>query len=276
MNYCFDKQHIELSYITHFFCDQGNINSLTDLLKVYESYSFDVVSKIQFIIVDDCSPVKYEIENYNLNITWLRITDDIPWNQGGTRNLGVTHAKSDKIIITDLDHILPEETLKHLVKKNNPGRDFFKIYRKDSTGKIYKGHSNLFFMSRARFIRFFGYDEEYSGGYGGEDYRFVKFHKYHGSRQRYLSKKFVCYERELDRDNSYHNLVRDLSRNTIIDLKKEKEIYDYGFEHGHSRLFLNFKWEKVAEFQLPPPSYKKKRLWKHLWWFRWLSSALAK
>lgn len=100
--------------------------------------SFDVVSKIQFIIVDDCSPVKYEIENYNLNITWLRITDDIPWNQGGARNLGVTHAKSDKIIITDLDHILPEETLKHLVKKSNPGRDFFKIYRKDSTVRYTK------------------------------------------------------------------------------------------------------------------------------------------
>lgn len=85
-----DKSHIELTYVTHFYCNQKNINSITDLLKKYETYSRNLIEKIEFIIVDDCSPLEYEIPDLNLNYRWLKITTDIQWNQGGARNLGVT------------------------------------------------------------------------------------------------------------------------------------------------------------------------------------------
>lgn len=270
-----DKQHIELSYITHFYCNQSTIESVTSLLQAYSDMDPELLKKIEFIIIDDCSVVEYSIPELKLNVTWLRIDSDINWNQGGARNLGVTYAKSDKILMTDLDHELPEHTLRYLANHKNPGRDFFKI-RRVKNGEFYKGHSNLFFMSRSRFMRLYGYDEEYSGDYGAEDYRFVKFHKYHGSRQRYLPDDFYCIERQLDRKSSYHSLERNLSNNTPVDARKHEEVCTYGYEKGHSRTFLNFSWHIVAVTTLPPPQLKAHRYWKMRWWLRYAFSPLAK
>lgn len=271
-----DKQHIKLSYVTHFYCNQNDISSVIELLREYEKFDADLLNAIEFVVVDDCSPLDYVIPDFNLNITWLRITTDIAWNQAGARNLGVTYAKSDKILMTDLDQSFPEETLRYMVNFRNPGRDFFKIYRMDNKGGRYTGHPNMFFMSRGRFMRFYGYDEEYAGHYGGEDFRFVKFQKYQGSRQRYLPKKIICYDRQLNRDSSYHSLQRDLTHNTPIDSRKAKEIAQYGPEAGHSRLFLNFKWEIKKNILRLAPVRKKRVLWKSLWWFRYLFPFLAR
>ncbi len=201
----FDKQHIRLSYITHYYLNQKKTKTISDLLEMYAMYDSDLLDVIEFVIVDDCSPLQFDIPDYDLNITWLRITDDIMWNQGGARNLGVTYAKSDKILITDLDFEFPEHTLREMVYRRNPGRHFYKIFKKDKqTGVIQKGHANTFFMSRGRFMRMYGYDEEFSGGYGSEDFRFVKFKKYHGCWQHYLPKRFFCHRRIIDHSNSYH------------------------------------------------------------------------
>lgn len=266
-----DKQHITLSYITHFYCNQQTISEVINLLCEYEKMPASLLDYIQFIVVDDCSPVEYSIPEFNLNLTWLRITTDIPWNQGGARNLGVTYAKSDKILITDLDHILPPSTFSYLINAANPGRKFYKLYRQDKQGRTYKGHANLFFMSRARFFRFYGYDEEFSGHYGAEDYRFVKLHKYNGSVQRYLPESVYAKERIIDREKSYHSLTRDLTCNTPIDKRKHNEVCTFGAEAGHSRLFLDFEWKILNSVSRPAPVTRKKhRYWKRLWWFRWL------
>lgn len=272
-----DKSHIKLSYITHFYCNQQSLDTVLSLLREYESYPADLLDAIEFIIIDDCSPLEYEVPSLNLNYQWLKITTDIQWNQGGARNLGVTYAKSDKILMTDIDHAFPAETLRYLVNASAPGRKFYKVYRQDKHGKTYEGHANLFFMSRARFMRFWGYDEEYCGHYGAEDYRFVKFHKYHGSQQRYLPASAWCYERELDRDTSYHSLKRDLTFNTPVDKRKKDECALFGNEYGHSRIFLNFDWLTLAKNNrrpVHPP--KMNRLWRPLWWWRWLNPFAAK
>lgn len=272
-----DKQHIKLSYVTHFYCNQKSIESVFSLLRKYENLPLSIRSAVEFIIVDDGSPITYDVGSIDLNINWLKITDDIKWNQAGARNLGVTYAKSDKILLTDLDHELPAETFAYLINARNPGRNFYKIYRKNPERGLYKGHSNLFFMSRARFFRHFGYDEEFSGNYGAEDYRFVKYHKYHGSRQKYLPKKIICHERDLDREKSYHSLTRDLSANTPIDLQKQKECETYGDEYGHSRLFLNFEWKVIYRHSVFPTTRPaENRWWKQLWWLRYLSSNLSR
>ncbi|UOU79048.1 glycosyltransferase family A protein [Edwardsiella anguillarum] len=272
-----DKQPIKLSYVTHFYCNQKSIESVFSLLRKYENLPLSIRSAVEFIIVDDGSPITYDIGSFDLNITWLKITEDIKWNQAGARNLGVTYAKSDKILLTDLDHELPAETFEYLINARNPGRNFYKIYRTSPEQGRYKGHSNLFFMSRARFFRHFGYDEEFAGNYGAEDYRFVKYHKYHGSRQKYLPKKIICHERVLDREKSYHSLSRDLSANTPVDLQKRKECETYGDEYGHSRIFLNFEWKIIYRHSVFPTTLPaEKRWWKPLWWLRYLSSTLSR
>lgn len=179
--------------------------------------------------------------------------------------------------MSDLDHAFPAETLEYLADRPNPGRHFYKLKRKKSDGTFYSGHANLFFMSRARFLRFYGYDEEYCGNYGAEDYRFVKFHKYHGSKQSYLPRRAWCYERDLNREESYHTLVRDLTVNTPIDLRKKHECSTFGPEYGHSRMFLNFDWVMLAQgtrrpFQMPVI----RRFWRTLWWWRWFNPWAAR
>lgn len=158
------------------------------MLRLYEQQlPEDIRTAVEFVIIDDGSPIKYDIGTFDLNITWLRINEDIPWNQAGALNLGVTYAKSDKNFITDLDQELPESSFRYLINCRNPGRNFYKIYQESrengvkKRGKVfnfgdrYYGHPNTFFMSRARFMRFFGYDEDFAGNYGSEDFRFVKY-----------------------------------------------------------------------------------------------------
>lgn len=269
-----DMSHIQLSYITHFYLNQKNTDTIISLLHHYEAYAPDLLDLVYFVIVDDASPIQFSIPDFKLNFIWLRINKDILWNQGGARNLGVTYAKSDKIFMTDLDRILPEHTMRYLVNAKNPGGAFYKLRQLDEkTGKIRKGHANTFYMSRGRFMRFYGYDEEYSGGYGAEDYRFVKFQKAHGSWQRYLPKKYYCLGREeINRTESYHSLERDLTRNTPIDRRKRAENLVWGEEAGHSRFFLNFTWTQVKSYYRERHSIRRKkdRLWKKLWLFRTL------
>ncbi len=268
-----DKSHIRLSYVTHFYFNQQDASAVMDLLRRYEAYRADLLDRIQFVIVDDGSPVAYEIPDFDLNITWLKITDAIDWNQGGSRNLGVLYAKSDKVLTVDLDHEFPEATLAYMARMKECGRNMYRIYRTDpDTGQRIKKHPNTFLMSRARFMRLFGYDEEFAGHYGSEDYRFVKLHKYHGTRFVYLNKKYTCFHRQdIDRDRSYHSLERDLSFNTPIDLRKKRETLTYGKDAGYSRIFLNFNWKILKDHSRKTRAARQPdRLWKHIWYWRWL------
>jgi len=258
--------HIRLSYITHFYCNQQNISSVYALLETYAGYPAEILDHVHFVIVDDGSPITYEPPKLNLNITWLKICDDIPWNQSGARNLGALYAKSDNIIMLDMDHEIPAEAMRQLVKRPSCGKRLYKMYRESSDGsRVYSGHSNLFFMSRGRFFELSGYDEEFSGHYGAEDFRFVKYHKACGTLQTYLPKRIRCRERtDIDRSRSYHSLSRDLSFNTPVDSRKKMEIANYGHGAGHSRMFLDFSWEIFTEhWRMPPPRQAVDRSWKY-------------
>lgn len=272
-----DKQHIRLTCVINYYLNKDSSSSVLDLLSKYSKYPSDLLDVIQFVVVDDGSPLVFDIPEYDLNLTWLRITEDIPWNIGGSKNLGVVYAKSDKVLISDLDHEFPEHTLRKMIEMGNLGRRFYKVWRQHSDTKIIgRPHSNTFLISRGRFLRLYGYDEEYCGGYGAEDYRFVKFHKYHGSWQRKLPKKFYCILRKecIVKD---HSLKRDFVRNTPIDLRKRNELLYWGEGSGHSRIFLNFRWEVVFQHnRKSKPTRDSRRLWKHLWLFRTLKTVFFK
>ncbi|MDF3059536.1 MAG: hypothetical protein K0R17_3751 [Rariglobus sp.] len=267
-----DHSHIELTYITHFYCNKpGSFEHVRSLLEAYASYPAEILDRMHFVLVDDGSPVPYEIPDFNLNLTWLRITEDIPWNNPGARNLGVTYAKSDKVVLTDLDHQFPAETFRHIVERGECGRNFYKIYRTGDDGKIMRSHPNLFLMSRARFMRLWGYDEHFCGHYAHDDMWFVKFQKWHGSRQCHLPKKVRVFIRLKEARTFTHSLQRDLSTNEKIYEEKRAAIENFGRNQGHTRRFLDFKWNVELERARPTvPPLKKNRAWKLLWWFRLL------
>lgn len=266
-----DASHLRLSYVTHFYCNQKNIDSVVSLLRRYETYGADVLDRLHFVIVDDGSPVTYEVPEFRLNLTWLRVARDIPWNQAGARNLGVTYAKSDAVLLTDLDHEFPEATLAHLIRRANPGKTIYKFHRRKQPEDMpQKAHPNLFFFSRGHFMRHGGYDEEFAGKYGAEDVRFIKYHKAQGTRVRHLPRRAWCFERrDIDRGEAYHSLARDLSLNSSIDARKRFELDFFGGGSGHSRAFLGFDWSTVKETWRPAPaSLPLKRWWIRAWLWR--------
>ena len=266
-----DHSHIELSYVTHFYLNQRSTATAFELLKKYETYDADVLDRVHFVMVDDGSPLQYEIPPFNLNLTWLKVRQDIPWNNPGARNLGVVYAKSDKVLITDVDHDFPAETLRHMAGRGSPGKRIYKLFRKDpASGRLERGHPNIFFLSRARFLEHFGYDEEFCGAYASDDYRFVKYQKAQGSPMPHLPRRYWCADRpKIDRAKGYHSLQRDHSFNTPVDRRKDLELAWYGHGAGHSRMFLNFQWDVLSEQRREVSRPRRiDRGWKQRWWLR--------
>ena len=102
------------------FQENEDFNDLEKIINIYSKYGPDILNKIHFIFVDDCSPIPIVIKNKKTNYTLVRIVDNIVWNQTGARNLGVTLAKTPKLILTDLDYIFPETILRDLLAKKTP------------------------------------------------------------------------------------------------------------------------------------------------------------
>ena len=264
---------IELSYVVPCYFNQGNHQSLIDLLRVYQGYSSEVIDRIHFVLVDDCSPSKIVIpDDIDLHITLLRIDTDIEWNQGGARNLGIVYAKSDKLIATDFDHCFPQATLEYILKLPDLNKNIYKPARIGEDGIPLKPHPNTFIMSRARCLKFHGIDEEFSGAYGYEDGFFRRWQRYNGTRFKYLNKHHPIHVRAAEKENPYHSLARDLSHNRKIRERKNSEISTYGPNAGHSRTFLNFEWHVVEQRQRKNIQWRPavNKYWRKLFWLRWL------
>lgn len=271
-----DYSHIKLSYVTHFYCDQNDINSVLNLLNAYAKYDPELLDIMEFVIIDDGSPLKYEIPDFNLNLRWIKINEDIKWNQSGARNLGVLSAKSDKLIITDLDHIFYEDTLKFMANHAFKEHEIYKfrrthIHRNNFISGNYPSHGNVFAMSRGDFLKYFGYDEEFAGNYGYEDNFCAEYFDALGFKRKYITKKkYFCRERDdndVNRKSSYHSLNRDDSQNKIIYEKKIEKMKKYGAIVAHSRMFLNFTWHVLSEQfrkNIPENTIKKK-----FWLLNW-------
>jgi glycosyltransferase involved in cell wall biosynthesis len=239
---------IALSFVIPCYFDQENSESLTELLRMYGGYDAELLDRIQFVIVDDGSPVPVSLpEELNLNIRLLRIRENIPWNQGGARNLGVVYSGSDKVLAADLDHLFPEKTLRHIVAMPRLGRKIYRFHRLDTEGNFIKPPPSFFLFSRGRFFKLFGVDEEFCGAYGSEDGMFWRWQRYNGTRFGYLGKSFPTRLRECDRDLSYHTLVRDTSVNHGLKKRKLQELAEWGPIGCHSRKFLAFTWDLVED-----------------------------
>lgn len=270
-----DYSSIQLSVATHFYINQNNIETLIQLIKRYSKYSREVLDRVQFVFVDDGSPINYTIPDNDLNITWIKINQDIKWNNPGARNLALLYCRANNVIISDVDHHFPEHTLSYLTQKDCHHYQFHKFYCKYADGHIGKGHPNIFYLSRGRFFELHGMDEEFCGSWASDDVHFVKNMKYHGTILRYLPKKYYCEETKIDREKSYHSLFRDQSFNVGAYARKRMEWEYYGKSTGHSKMALNFTWEILMDNIRPRPAYKINNNWQKKWLFRQFKSIIS-
>jgi len=62
-----------------------------------------------------------------------------------------------------VDHEFPEDTLRRIVGLGALGRTMYRFDRVDERGNTRNRPSNIFLLSRGRYLELFGYDEEFCG-----------------------------------------------------------------------------------------------------------------
>jgi len=231
-----------LSYIVPLYFDQKNDHTLSRVLHHYSKYSQSLLDQIHFILVDDCSPIKIKLpEIHHMNISLLHISSDIRWNQGGARNLGVSYAQTEKLLMTDIDHIFPERTLQYLIRRAFFYKDLFRFRRFSGWKKIASG-CNIYYINKSLFSDFHGYDEVFCGHYGFEDTHFFESLEKASIPVVKLPYWYPVFDLAIDRKTEYHSLVRDTLQNE--NRLNEKRA---GTKDWHTGLSLNFKWEVAEE-----------------------------
>ena len=266
--------HIGLSYVTTCYFNQTDSSSVLQLLRRYASYSGDLLDRLQFLIVDDGSPVPVTLPaDLDLNVLLLRIPEDVPWNHAAARNLGAVYARSDKLLLTDVDHEFPQDTLRRILDLRELRRTMYMFFRLDEHGAHKRRHLNTFLLSRGRYLELFGYDEEFCGHYGLEDDLFRRWHRHHGTRIR-MFRGGPVRSRPVDHDKGYHSLPRDRGYNAETFTRKRRLWEELGPQAAYSRTFLRAPFEVVADIRRaapstqPPPPSLATRLWRRWQWRR--------
>jgi len=147
-------------------------------------YPPKLADRVSIVLVDDGSPnspAEEVLKTAKLPrspIQLYRVLENIPWNHGGARNLGMRVAKDGWVLSTDMDLLLTSENVINLFdydlnpnKSYRPGR--VKLNQQNQLEEI-KPHRETFIMTKKMFWEIGGYDEDFNGYWNGVFYPFLK------------------------------------------------------------------------------------------------------
>ena len=130
----------------------------------------DLKANLSAIIVDDGSPEPasdvLQGMAHPFPIRLFRIQQDVRWNWLAARNIGFHHAPQGWVLVTDMDHVAPEATLRGVIYGEHHHDTIYGFSRKEYTGVRVNPHPNSWLMTRAMFWKVGGYDERMAGYYG--------------------------------------------------------------------------------------------------------------
>lgn len=127
----------------------------------------DVQPHVQVIVADDGSPTPITAPSQPVvTCRVYRIGVDVPWNWLAARNIGAHHADDGWLLLTDMDHLVPPETIRSAVFGQHDPSVIYAFSRREHTGVVIPPHSASFLMTRQLFWTVGGYDETLSGHYG--------------------------------------------------------------------------------------------------------------
>jgi hypothetical protein len=224
-----------LSFITTYY---NQSDMLKKQIEMWESYSDEIKSKVQFIVVDDGSSkeaMEY-IDNPNINLSVYRINEDIYCNIPGAVNLGAKVCETEWMFKHDIDHLIPEESLSLMLNLTDTIGNAYKFYRYNGTeisnaNKIAPGQ---FMIHTSDFWRIGGWDEDFCGNYGQNDPAFFW-------RAKGIVRVEERYEVEMVIDEEGETSEIDRSKRDVNEklFEEKKRTGEWSYE------FLRFDWEKV-------------------------------
>jgi len=118
-------------------------------------------------VVDDGSPdnpakppdTPLGIKSFRL----FRMEVDVPWNQDACRNLAVDQADDGWLLLTDMDHLVPIQTLRHVVFGDLDDGMVYQFTRvSEPEMQPYKPHPNSWLMTKSTYLKTGGYDERFA------------------------------------------------------------------------------------------------------------------
>jgi len=184
-----------------------NARFLETQAAVWRTYPYAV----KIVVVDDGSPEPAKLPSGLDGTTRLfRIEQDVPWNWLAARNIGAHHAADGWLLLTDMDHVVPVETMCAVLHGQHDPRVVYGFSRREHTGATVQPHSASFLMTRQMFWTIGGYDETLSGHYGTDGVYRKEIRKH--AQMRILSNVLVRYE-YVD-DSSTSTYQRKLPRDT--------------------------------------------------------------
>lgn len=138
----------------------------------------EVRESLHLIVIDDGSPVAplkpiylatTQLQTRLASFQAFRIEVDVRWNWIAARNIGVENAKTDWVLLTDIDHTIPEATARRIQEQKLDARSAYRFSRVDAPDMApYKPHPNTWLLTRELMDKIGGYDERFSGFYGSD------------------------------------------------------------------------------------------------------------
>lgn len=216
-------------------------------LAAWAVFPADLRARLHVILVDDGSPtipascVLSPVPGLG-SLRLYRITVDVRWNWIAARNLGVHHAETEWLLLTDIDHRLPEETLRSLVESEHDPETVYRLSRRDAPAITpYKPHPNTWYLTKAMFDRVGGYDERFSGYYG-TDADFRERIKAAAREVVMLDDYLVRYPRTVvpDASTTTYGRKEAADRETVPMIRRKR-----AKKSGWRPLSLTFPWQRV-------------------------------
>lgn len=226
-------------------------------IEYWRMYPAWAKESLSIILVDDGSP-KYPAEDVLsemgvpdfASFALYRIKEDIPWNHGGARNLAFTHADSGWCVLTDIDHVLPPESICSLMTAPLLEQFVYKPMRFRMKGILnwdeINRHSDSFILTREMYWKVGGFDEDFSGYWNGVSGPFRK-----ALRRNAETRELDCMHFLLFCNDTVDGASVDLGRkgskydilNGDVDRKKFNKIHRNG--HYKPTNHLRFSWTQV-------------------------------
>lgn len=151
-----------------------NRQMLIEHARCWTELPAELGAHIHVVVVDDGSPkspARDALQSIDLpglaSIQVWRMLTDVAWNQDACRNLGVRHAPTEWLLLTDMDHIVPVATWKRLITGKLDKRVAYRFGRVSAPAlEPYKRHPNSWGLTKHTYWECGGYDERLAGNYG--------------------------------------------------------------------------------------------------------------